>query len=161
MGRPRPAVAHFLPAGMVKHLTLPPVCPDPNFSIFFPFPAFFWGEGGCLDCDCSSSTEGPACLCQREVHVRALWSPGRGEHEGPRPPSKRLTVPRVSPDQEVCLISCSVAQSCRTLCDPVDGGLPGSSVHRILQTRILEWVAISFSTDQGEALRNPNIQESP
>ena len=94
------------------------------------------------------------------LHI-ALWSPGRGEREGPRPPSKRLAVPRVSPDQEVCLISCSVAQSCWTLCDPVDGGRPGSSVHGILQTRILEWVAISFSTDQGEALRNPNIQESP
>ena len=31
------------------------------------------------------------------------------------------------------------------LCDPVDGSPPGSSVHRILQARILEWVAISFS----------------
>ena len=38
-----------------------------------------------------------------------------------------------------------VAQSCPTLCDPVDGSLPGSSVHGILQARILEWVAISFS----------------
>ena len=38
-----------------------------------------------------------------------------------------------------------VAQSCATLCDPVDCNLPGSSVHGILQARILEWVAISFS----------------
>ena len=37
-------------------------------------------------------------------------------------------------------------QSCMTLCDPMDSSPPGSSVHRILQTRILEWVAISFST---------------
>ena len=37
-----------------------------------------------------------------------------------------------------------VAQSCPTLCDPVDCNLPGSSIHGILQTRILEWVAISF-----------------
>ena len=37
-----------------------------------------------------------------------------------------------------------VAQSCLTLCDPVDRSLPGSSVHGILQARILEWVAISF-----------------
>jgi len=36
-------------------------------------------------------------------------------------------------------------QSCPTLCDPVDGGPPGSSVPGILQMRILEWVAISFS----------------
>ena len=38
-----------------------------------------------------------------------------------------------------------VAQSCLTLCDPMDWGLPGCSVYRILQARILEWVAISFS----------------
>ena len=38
-------------------------------------------------------------------------------------------------------------QSCPTLCDPVDCSLPGSSVHGILQARILEWVgSISFST---------------
>ena len=38
-----------------------------------------------------------------------------------------------------------VAQSCPTLWDPVDRSPPGSSVHGILQARILEWVAISFS----------------
>ena len=38
-----------------------------------------------------------------------------------------------------------VAQSCPTLCDPMDCSLPGSSLHGILQARILEWVAISFS----------------
>ena len=36
-------------------------------------------------------------------------------------------------------------QSCPTLCDPMDCSLPGSSVHGILQARVLEWVAISFS----------------
>ena len=36
-------------------------------------------------------------------------------------------------------------KSCPTLCDPIDGSPPGSSVHGILQARILEWVAISFS----------------
>ena len=36
-------------------------------------------------------------------------------------------------------------QSCLTLCDPIDGSLPGSSVPGILQARTLEWVAISFS----------------
>ena len=36
-------------------------------------------------------------------------------------------------------------QSCPTLCDPKDGSPPGSSVPGILQARILEWVAISFS----------------
>ena len=36
-------------------------------------------------------------------------------------------------------------QSCLTLCDPIDGLLPDSSVSGILQARTLEWVAISFS----------------
>ena len=36
-------------------------------------------------------------------------------------------------------------QSCPALCGPMDYSLPGSSVHGILQARILEWVAISFS----------------
>ena len=36
-------------------------------------------------------------------------------------------------------------QLCPTLCDPIDSSPPGSSAPRILQARILEWVAISFS----------------
>ena len=38
-----------------------------------------------------------------------------------------------------------VAQSCPALSDPMDCGLPGSSVHGIFQARVLEWVAIAFS----------------
>ena len=38
-------------------------------------------------------------------------------------------------------------QSCPTLCDPIDGNPLGSSVPRILQAGILEWVAISFSNE--------------
>ena len=36
-------------------------------------------------------------------------------------------------------------QSCLTLCDPIDGSLPGSSIHEIFQARVLEWGAIAFS----------------
>ena len=39
-------------------------------------------------------------------------------------------------------------QSCPTLCDLIDGSPPGSPVPGILQTRTLEWVAISFSVCQ-------------
>ena len=42
----------------------------------------------------------------------------------------------------VCVL---VAQSCLTLCDPVNCSLPGSSVHGVVQARILEWVTIAFS----------------
>ena len=40
---------------------------------------------------------------------------------------------------------CTSVLSCPTLCDPIDCILPGSSVHGILQARILEWVAVPFS----------------
>ena len=40
-----------------------------------------------------------------------------------------------------------VAQLCLTLCDPMGCSLPGSSHHGILQARILEWLATSFSRD--------------
>ena len=46
--------------------------------------------------------------------------------------------------QVICLLS-EVAQSCLTLCDPMNCSLPGSSVHGILQAVVLEWIAISFS----------------
>ena len=36
-------------------------------------------------------------------------------------------------------------QSCPTLCDPINGSLPGSPIPGILRARTLEWVAISFS----------------
>ena len=38
--------------------------------------------------------------------------------------------------------------SCPTLCDSMDSSPPGSSVHSILQARILEWAAISFSNER-------------
>ena len=44
-----------------------------------------------------------------------------------------------------CKRESEVTQSCPTLCDPVDCSLPSSSIHGILQARILEWVAISCS----------------
>ena len=40
---------------------------------------------------------------------------------------------------------CKIAHSCPTLCNPMDCSPPGSSVQGILQARILNWVAISFS----------------
>ena len=46
---------------------------------------------------------------------------------------------------QILLFVVLVAQSCPTLCDPMDCSLPGSSVHGISQARILEWVAMPFS----------------
>ena len=43
------------------------------------------------------------------------------------------------------IVTVLVTQSYLTLCEPMDCSPPGSSVHEILQARILEWVAIPFS----------------
>ena len=51
----------------------------------------------------------------------------------------------------VCVL---ITQLCPTLCDPMDCSPPGSSVHGILQARILVWMAIPFSRD----LPNPGIE---
>ena len=56
---------------------------------------------------------------------------------------------RYKPEQRTVTIgnvcSCSATQSCLTLCDPMDCSPPGSSVHGILQARLLKLVAISYS----------------
>ena len=48
-------------------------------------------------------------------------------------------------------------QSCLTLCDPMDCSLSGSVVYEILQARILEWVAISYSINKLQTSVNTNF----
>ena len=48
---------------------------------------------------------------------------------------------------EILFCESEVAQSCPTPSDPTDCSLPGSSVHGIFQTRVLEWGAIAFSAN--------------
>ena len=49
-----------------------------------------------------------------------------------------------------------VAQSCSTLCDPMDYSLPGSSVYGIFQAIVLEWTAISLVASLFYCLKKPN-----
>ena len=44
-------------------------------------------------------------------------------------------------------------QSCPTLCDPIDGSLPGSSVRGIFQARVLEWGAIAVSENSSRKIK--------
>ena len=55
----------------------------------------------------------------------------------------------------IVFFTCMHAQSCPTLCDPMDCSLPGSSVHGIFQARIRMWVAIFYSPGD---LPNPGIE---
>ena len=52
---------------------------------------------------------------------------------------------------------CLVAQSCQSLCDPRDCSPLGSSVHGILQARILEWVAILFSRRSSQPMDQTQV----
>ena len=59
-----------------------------------------------------------------------------------------------------------VTESCPTLSDPMDCSLPGSSVHGIFQTRVLEWVAIAFSNAwkwkvKGKSLSHVQLSGTP
>ena len=62
-------------------------------------------------------------------------------------PSHLLYFPPISFSLPFYIQPCcaKLLQSCPTLCDPMDYSLPGSSVHGILQARILEWVAVPSS----------------
>ena len=62
--------------------------------------------------------------------------------------------------QNVCIHSKSL-QWCLTLCDPMDCSLPDSSVHGILQTRILEWVAMPSSRGSSPALAGGSLPWVP
>ena len=66
--------------------------------------------------------------------------------------------------QDLILNSCLsvlVSQSCPTLCDPVDSSPLGSSVHGILQARILEWAAVPFlrgSSQSRDRTESPSLK---
>ena len=79
-------------------------------------------------------------------------------HEGATQPLSSSEPAHVSiqtyytlfPLNKYFLCTCSVTQSCPTLCNPMDYSLPCSSVHGILQTRILEWVAMHSSSGSSQ-----------
>ena len=87
------------------------------------------------------------------------WRNNSRKIEGMEPKQKQHPVVDVTGDrskvqcckEQDCMHAAAAAkslQSCPTLCDPIDGSPVGSSVPGILQSRILEWVAISFSNVQ-------------
>ena len=81
------------------------------------------------------------------------WRNNSRKNDGMEPKQKEYPAVDVTGDrskvrcckEQYCIRYTKSLQSCPTLCDPIDGSLPGSPVPGILQARTLEWVAISFS----------------
>ena len=110
--------------------------------------------------DSSGKNTGVGCHCllqcmkvksKSEVaqSCRLLATPWTAAHQAP--PSMGLSrqeywsgLPLPSPTFQPAAAAKSL-QLCLTLCDPIDGSPPGSSIHGIFQARVLEWVAIAFS----------------
>ena len=90
------------------------------------------------------------CVCQLLSHVRLFATPQTVAPPGPSVhgilQARSLEWVTISfSNRNYSKKESEVAQSCSTLCDPMDCSLPGPSVHGIFQARVLERVAISFS----------------
>ena len=84
-----------------------------------------------------------------------LFQEWRQETQTIQPPNKYVT------QLERKKVKVLVTQSCLTLCDTMDCSPPGCSVHGILQARILEWVAISFSRGSSHPGIEPTFHAEP
>ena len=109
-------------------------------------PETFLGKGGILTKPYSLIS----CLHLRHLDFMVFYLPGFQfpKHKGYWALSfKRAVGPWTSRKsfKAVAVHACLVTQMCLTFCDPMDCSLPGSSVHGILQARILEWVAMPSS----------------
>ena len=100
-------------------------------DVFLEFSCFVYDSPDVLNLISSSSAFSKSSLKIWKFSVHILWSL-----------SSRIL--------SITLLACAAAaakspQSCPTLCDPIDSRPPGSPIPGILQARILEWAAISFS----------------
>ena len=83
--------------------------------------------------------------CQRDLGSCPLMF-SLGQSLLPCPPSQQSAWSSFPSGGLHLGFMCAPSLSCLTLCDPMYGSLPGSSVHGIFQARKMEWVAISFSS---------------
>ena len=99
--------------------------------------------GSCVNGDSPSKNTGVGCLAL----LQGIF-PTQGSNPV-LPHCRRILYHSNHQGSPSLLCNCKskvvVAQSCPTLWDPMDCSPPGSSIHRIFQARILEWVTISFS----------------
>ena len=114
-------------------------CLFQQFLFFFFFCYFSLCQTSCCCCRQVTSVVSDSVRPHRQQGTRLLcpWdSPGMNTGVGCH---FLLQCMKVKSENEV-------AQLCLTLRDPMDCSLPGFSVHGIFQARVLEWVAIAFST---------------
>ena len=98
---------------------------------------------------------------KERIHWASILGIERCASKGERKQEIRREGPKASSWTSLVMCDCSFysepsaaaaaaaksLQSCPTLCDPIGGSPPGSSIPGILQARTLEWVAISFSSE--------------
>ena len=156
----------------IQTVWFPPFLPSSFSSVLFPFPQILLKKKSylfvCFGSCCS--TQDLSLWRERSV---TLWL--TCQILAPRPGIKHLSSalqggflttgpPGKSPNKYswTTIMFSEVAQSCPTLCDPMDCSLPDSCVCGILQARVLEWVAISFcrgsSPDPGIEPGSPTFQ---
>ena len=108
------------------------------------------GEGTCPDCASRPHTWAQARSPVFRACVEVRQPP---QSPGPKGEALHFNV------EVVC--AGLVSKSCLTLCNPMDCSPPGSSVHEISQTRILEWVATSFPMDWSTCPQNTLVHPHP
>ena len=87
-------------------------------------------------------------LKREKIIVTDVLLYGRNQHNIVKQLSSNINKQKARlppPTLDTAAAAAKSLQSCLTLCYPIDGSPPGSPVPGILQARILEWVAISFS----------------
>ena len=94
--------------------------------------------------DCSPPGSSVHGILQERILKWVAMPSSRGASQ-PRDRTHISCLPHWQASQRYAAAAATSLQSCPTLCNPMDCSLPGSSVHGILQVRILEWLAISFS----------------
>ena len=91
------------------------------------------------------SARGPGLILSQGTRFHMLQL--RGLHAATETRFSKISyaITKMQCSQIYIYAAAKTLQSCPILCDPIDGSPPGSPVPGILQARILEWVAISFS----------------
>ena len=106
----------------------------------------FWHVWLCNPIDCSPPGSSVHVILQARILEWAALPSSRGSSWlMDQMHCRQMLSHQGSPTKNVCIVKVLVLQSCLTLCNPRDCSPPGSSVHVILQARILEWVPLPSS----------------